>query len=192
MEMTGQMVLAMGLRWLHLIGGILWFGLGFFMNFVHLAYMPILEPSARKTILLGLVPRILVFMMGGAVVSVVSGLLLGWVAPRHPEPPFDWLNFGIILGFVIFGVGVLIIVPLLLKVMKTLRNGQPPPPSILKTLSFFSKLNAYLGVPLIFAMLAGSGHFSGPLLPWAIGICATGWTLVWILFRTSVMVTTDV
>jgi len=192
MDTTWLEIVSIVLRWIHLLGGIFWFGLGFFMNFVHLAYMPTLDPVPRRAVILGLVPRVLILMMGGAVVSVSSGLLLGWLAPRNPPADSDWLNLGIILGFVIFTVGVLVIIPSVLKIVRLTKEGQPPPLPLVKRLTFFSKLNAYLGIPLIFAMLAGSGHFLHRLWPLAVLICLVGWACVWLLFRVSVRVSTEV
>ncbi len=192
MEMTWQMALTLGLRWLHLLGGILWVGLAFYMNFVHMAYLPVLDPQARRTAMLGLIPRILVFMGAGALLSVASGLALGALAPRHPFPPFDWLSFGIILGFLMFFVGFLIILPCTLIAMKAFRTGTPAPAWAMRILPLSSKLNAYLSVPMIFAMLAGAGHFSGPLIPWVFGVCVLGWTLVWLLFLVSRKVMVEV
>jgi uncharacterized membrane protein len=191
-DATGQEIAAMGLRWLHLLGGFFWVGLGFFMNFVHLAYMPVLDPPTRKKILLGLVPRVLILMMTGAVVSVASGLILEQIEPPRTPEARSWLTFGSILGFVIFSIGVLILVPLILKAVRSARTGQPPPSWLPKTLAFFSKLNAFLAIPMIFAMLAGAGHFGYPVLPWAAGVCLAGWACVGLLFWKSARVSLEV
>ena len=188
METLGHETAAMFLRWLHLLGGIFWFGLAFFMNFVHSAYMPALDPESRRRIILGLVPRVMVFMFGGAVVSIASGLVLGAVAPRHPSADSDWLNIGILLGFTIFGVGLLVVLPMTLKIMRLARANKPPASSFMKTLLLFSKLNVYLAIPLIFCMLAGAGHFLHPIWPAVVGFCLLGWLCVWLLFQRSTRV----
>lgn len=192
MDTTGTEIAGIGLRWLHLIGGILWFGLGFFMNFVHLPTMPLWDPPTRKRIVLGMLPRVLQFMMGGAVVSVASGLILEQVQPQQNPAARSWLTLGSILGFIIFSIGILITSLLVLKVMKAVRVGQPPAPMVLKILAVGSKLNAFLGVPLIFGMLAGAGHFQRALLPAGIVVCLVGWTCVWLLFWKSKKVSIEV
>src|SRR6185369_6399701 len=111
--------------------------------------------------------------------------------PQTPEAR-SWLTFGSILGFVIFSIAVLLLVPLILMLIRCARNDQAPPPWIMKVLPFFSKLNAFLAVPMIFAMLAGAGHFGHSLIPWAAGVCLAGWFCVGLLFWKSTRVSLEV
>ena len=94
MDTTWYEIATIGLRWLHILGGILWVGMGLFMNFVHLAYMPALDPPSRKAVILGLVPRVLAFMIIGALVSLASGLTLEAIAPPQTNDSRVWLTFG--------------------------------------------------------------------------------------------------
>jgi uncharacterized membrane protein len=192
MDTTWHEIATIGLRWLHILGGILWVGMGLFMNFVHLAYMPALDPPSRKAVILGLVPRVLAFMIIGALVSLASGLTLEAIAPPQTTEARTWLTFGSDLAFTIFFIGALVIVPNMLKVIKTVKNGEPPAPGLLKLLAFFSKLNGYLVVPMIFGMLAGAGHFGHPSLASAAVVCLTGWVVVFLIFWKSTRVSTEV
>ncbi len=192
MDTTWHEVATIGLRWLHVLGGILWLGMGFFMNFVHLAYMPLLDPPSRKAVILGLVPRVVAFLIVGAIISVAAGLTLEAIAPPQTTEARMWLTFGSDLAFTIFFIGALIIVPSVLKVIKTVKNGQSPAPGLMKLMTFFSKLNAYLAVPMIFGMLAGAGHFGHANATIGAAVCLSGWAVVWLVFWQSKRVSTEV
>lgn len=192
MDTTWHEVAVIVLRWFHVIGGIFWVGMGLFMNFVHMVYVPLLDPPARRAVILGMVPRVLAFMIVGAVLSVTAGLALESIAPPQTTDAREWLTFGSNLAFTILGVGALIIVPSVLKVIKAAKEGQPPAPQMMKVLAFFSRLNAFLVVPMIFGMLAGAGHFGHASGAHALIVCGAGWTVMALLFWKASRVSVEV
>lgn len=192
MEMTWGLALSMTLRWLHVLGAIFWFGLFFYMTFVQATVLGRLDPPQRGRVMLGLVPRLSLFMTGGAVMAVLTGFALGYVAPRHPPAGHDWLGLGILLGLLMFAIGMLVSGPTARRVVKGMREGKPPAPRDMKALGLAGFLNTYLSLPVVFLMVAGSGHFSEPLVPWVFFAFLAGWTLTFLLLVVSKRVTTEV
>ena len=135
--------------------------------------------------MLGLVPRLSTFMTGGAVMAVLTGLALGHVAPRHPPADHDWLGWGIYLGLLMFAIGMFVSGPTARRVVKGMREGRPPAPLDMKVLGLAGFLNTYLSLPVVFLMVAGSGHFSEPLVPWVFWGFLAGWTLTFLLLKIS-------
>jgi uncharacterized membrane protein len=182
----------MALRWLHVLGAIFWVGMFFYMLFVQVRVLEVLAPPQKRELILGLMPRLSFFMTAGGILSVFSGLALGYVAPRHPPADHDWLGWGIYLGLLMFAVGMFVSGPRGRKVARDLKEGKPPSPGDLKILTLAATLNAYLSLPVVFLMVAGSGHFSEPMVPWVFWAFLAGWTLTFLLFAISKRVSTEV
>jgi uncharacterized membrane protein len=192
MEMTWDLAVSMVLRWLHVLGAIFWFGFFFYMTFVQAQVLEALAPPQKRQLMLGLVPGLSRFMTGGAILAVLSGLALGHLAPRNPPADHDWLGWGIYLGLLMFALGMFVSGPTARRVLKGMREGLPPTQKDLRLLGAAGVVNTYLSFPAVFLMVAGSGHFSEPLLPWVVGAVLVAWTLTFILLKISRRVLTKV
>lgn len=70
----GTAILRTILRWLHLVGGIIWIGLLYFFNLVNVPFQKGLDAETKKKINPDLLTRALWFFRWGAVVTVLAGL----------------------------------------------------------------------------------------------------------------------
>ena len=192
MDVSAKESLMVFLRWFHVLGVILWIGMLFFMNFVHSMYIQLLEPPVRKKVVLGMLPRISFFAISGAVLTILTGL--GMLATLPPEGPDrqHWLAFAVILALVIFILGITLINGGFKKVVASLKNNQPPDPSVMKKMMMAARINAFLAVPTVFGMLAGAGHFYHATVLNVALACLAGWAVVWLLLHRAKGVTTEV
>jgi uncharacterized membrane protein len=64
------------MRWLHVLSGVLWIGLLWYLNFVQVPIMPSIPAENRVAISKYIAPNVLFYFRYGAVATVVTGLLL--------------------------------------------------------------------------------------------------------------------
>jgi len=68
------------MRWLHVVTGIMWIGLLWYLNFVQIPTVPKIEPAEhRAAISKFIAPEVLFWFRYGALATVVTGLLLAWM-----------------------------------------------------------------------------------------------------------------
>jgi uncharacterized membrane protein len=65
------------MRWLHVLSGVMWIGLLWYLNFVQIPTVPKIEPAEhRAAISKYIAPEVLFWFRYGALATVVTGLLL--------------------------------------------------------------------------------------------------------------------
>src|SRR5258708_14465926 len=83
---TGQMThldmawSTFAMRWLHVISGVLWIGLLWYLNFVQVPTMPTIQPvESRVAITKFIAPNVLFYFRYAALATVITGQLLSWM-----------------------------------------------------------------------------------------------------------------
>jgi len=66
----------LGIRWIHIVAGVVWIGLLYFFNFVNANFAPTMDGDTKKKVVPQLMPRALFFFRWGAAWTWVTGLLL--------------------------------------------------------------------------------------------------------------------
>ena len=80
-------------RWGHFLAGITWIGLLYYFNFVQTEYFKEADPSARTDAFTKLVPRALWWFRWAATVTVLTGLILGYLSGYiHDAMSFGAMN----------------------------------------------------------------------------------------------------
>src|SRR6266700_3222591 len=65
------------MRWLHVLSGVMWIGLLWYLNFVQTPTMPKIEPvEHRAAVIKFIAPNVMFWFRYGALATVVTGLLL--------------------------------------------------------------------------------------------------------------------
>jgi uncharacterized membrane protein len=68
------------MRWLHVLSGVMWIGLLWYLNFVQVPTVPKIEPvEHRAAITKFIAPNVLWWFRYGALATVVTGLTLAWM-----------------------------------------------------------------------------------------------------------------
>jgi len=87
------------MRWLHVLSGIMWIGLLWYLNFVQVPTMPTIQPvEARVAITKFIAPNVLFYFRYAALATVITGLLLAWMK--------GWLMHALLLGPGKVGIGI--------------------------------------------------------------------------------------
>ena len=73
---------AVVMRWLHVVCGIMWIGLLWYLNFVQVPTMPKIQPAESRTAITRFItPTVLWWFRYAAVATVVTGLLVALMQP---------------------------------------------------------------------------------------------------------------
>ena len=68
------------MRWLHILSGVMWVGLLWYLNFIQIPTVPKIEPAEyRAAITRYIAPNVLYWFRYGALATVATGLLLAWM-----------------------------------------------------------------------------------------------------------------
>jgi uncharacterized membrane protein len=68
------------MRWLHVLSGVMWIGLLWYLNFVQVPTMPKIQPvESRTAITKFIAPNVLFWFRYAALATVITGLLLAWM-----------------------------------------------------------------------------------------------------------------
>src|SRR4029077_10028926 len=88
------------MRWLHVLSGVLWIGLLWYLNFVQVPTMPSIPAENRVAISKYIAPNVLFYFRYGALATVITGLLLAFMQGYLVQA----LMFQ--KGFVMIGIGM--------------------------------------------------------------------------------------
>lgn len=186
-------------RWFHVVFGILWIGLLYFFNFVNGPFAKTLDADSKKKVVPELMPRALFFFRWAAMFTFLLGLVLlfiNYLMPGH-EASFDstrghWIMLGAGFGTIMWFNVWFIIWPSQRKIINGVKNGIPAPAEIVTRAANASKVNVYLSVPMVFAMLAAGKNFLHDEWYWFVAVIVIGAFTANGLYKTAAKVTTEV
>jgi uncharacterized membrane protein len=163
---TGQMTHidhawgAFVMRWLHVISGILWIGLLWYLNFVQVPTMPTIQPvEARVAVTKFIAPNVLFFFRYGALATVITGLLLASMQGYIVQA----LTFQ--KGFVMIGTGMwmalimafnvwFIIWPNQQKILGLVEATAAQKTAAAKPALYASRFNTMFSIGMLYCMVA--------------------------------------
>jgi uncharacterized membrane protein len=113
-------------RWLHVVFGILWIGLLYFLNFVNASFEGTLDAETKKKVIPELRPRVLFWFRMGAALTWITGVLLLLLVYYHGGAVFDgggqWSTGAILMVLLVF-VSPFVYDALVKSVMKDLQTA---------------------------------------------------------------------
>ncbi|MBN9085577.1 MAG: urate hydroxylase PuuD [Reyranella sp.] len=86
--------------WLHVISGVLWIGLLWYLNFVQVPTMPSIPAENRSAITKHIAPNVLFYFRYAALATVITGLLVAWMQRYILEALM------LQKGFILIGLGM--------------------------------------------------------------------------------------
>src|SRR3546814_10730702 len=91
------------IRWFHVLSGVMWIGLLWYLNFVQVPTMPKIPDELKPAIGRHIAPAVLFWFRWSAASTVIWGLLLAWLQGTLG----DWLAIGLVDGsFVSAMIGI--------------------------------------------------------------------------------------
>jgi uncharacterized membrane protein len=166
-------ILQMLFRWIHFLAGITWIGLLYYFNLINAHFQGALAADVRRQVVPEIMPRTLWWFRWGAMFTFLSGLLLiiwkyfflgsgfGGESGLFSTDPGLWITLGSLFGTIMWFNVWFIIWPAQKNLITWTKEGQTPPeqPAVARRALYASRINTFLSVPLLFAMLEGAGHY---------------------------------
>ena len=155
-------------RWLHVLAGLVWIGMIWFVNFIQLAAMAEADDAGRATLMKLIVPRVTMTFRRASHVSVVSGFALllttgylfdRWVflsAVYIPTWKAALLWTGVIAALAMWAIVHMILSP----AIRTLVSENPAAPAekaaARARVRIWARINLVLAIPVTFVMVAAA------------------------------------
>jgi uncharacterized membrane protein len=150
------------MRWLHVISGVMWIGLLWYLNFVQVPTMPTIQPvEHRAAVTKFLAPRVLFYFRYAALATVVTGLLLALMMPGGYlvnaltlRPGHVMIGIGMYLGLIMAFNVWFIIWPAQQKILGLVEATAEQKAAAAKPALYASRTNTMLSIAMLYCMVA--------------------------------------
>ena len=171
------------LRWLHILAGIIWIGHLYFLDFVCMPLHRSLVYSQKNDVISQLMHRALWWFSWGAMISILSGVLLfvmnylysSGVGLEATSLLIDnqriteratWILFGMSVAGVMWFNTWFVIRPAQKKLVQSDTSSTDHSSLLLRRLLLGVRINTFLSGPMLFSMLAPSHYGAISFLTW--------------------------
>ncbi|CAN5604389.1 urate hydroxylase PuuD [soil metagenome] len=147
------------MRWLHVLSGVLWIGLLWYLNFVQVPTMPSIPAENRVAITKFIAPNVLFYFRYAALATVITGLLLAFMLGYLVQA----LMFQ--KGFIMIGTGMwmalimafnvwFIIWPNQQKILGLVEATAEQKAAAAKPALYASRFNTMFSIAMLYCMVA--------------------------------------
>jgi len=147
-------------RWLHIMTGVMWMGLLWYLNFVQTPTVPRIEPAEhRAAITKFIAPNVLFWFRYSALATVIFGLLLAWMkdyliqALTFQRPAYV-IGIGIWLALIMAFNVWFIIWPNQQKILGLVEASADEKAAAGRLAGMTSRINTMLSIPMLYCMVA--------------------------------------
>ena len=147
-------------RWLHIMAGIMWMGLLWYLNFVQTPTVPKIEPAEhRAAITKFIAPNVLFWFRYAALATVLLGLMLAFhkgylVQALTFQKPVYTIGIGMWLALIMAFNVWFIIWPNQKKVLGIVNATADEKAAAGRLAGMTSRINTMLSIPMLYCMVA--------------------------------------
>ena len=156
-------------RWLHVLSGIMWIGLLWYLNFVQIPNMPNIPDEQKPAIGKVIAPAVLFWFRWAALATIVTGLLLahlqGYLLEAIQLGMSDGvakhtaIGIGMWLGAIMAFNVWFVIWPNQKKALGIVDADADTKAAAARTAMLFSRTNTLLSIPMLYAMVAAQNIY---------------------------------
>ncbi|MDC0400260.1 urate hydroxylase PuuD [Alphaproteobacteria bacterium] len=156
-------------RWLHVLSGIMWIGLLWYLNFVQIPNMPNIPDEQKPAIGKVIAPAVLFWFRWAALATIVTGLLLahlqGYLLEAIQLGMSDGvakhtaIGIGMWLGAIMAFNVWFVIWPNQKKALGIVDVDADTKAASARTAMLFSRTNTLLSIPMLYAMVAAQNIY---------------------------------
>jgi uncharacterized membrane protein len=158
------------MRWLHVLCGVMWIGLLWYLNFVQIPNMPNIPDEQKPAIGKVIAPAVLFWFRWGAMGTLVTGLLLAWMngyimdaislgLGADGTPKGTAIGIGMWLGAIMWFNVWFVIWPNQQKALGMVEADAATKAASARTAMLFSRTNTLLSVPMLYAMVSAQNLY---------------------------------
>ncbi len=149
-------------RWLHLFFGITWIGLLYYFNFVQIPTMPKVPAELKPGVSKFIAPQALFFFRWGAAFTVLTGIIIAWLAGYLVpalllDPTFRLIGIGMWLALIMAFNVWFVIWPAQKKALGLVEADDATKAAAAKTAMMFSRTNTLLSLAMLYCMINFNG-----------------------------------
>ncbi len=148
------------MRWLHVLSGVMWIGLLWYLNFVQIPSMPKIPDEQKPAIGKVIAPAVLFWFRWGAAATVLTGLVLASMYPGYIvsalslQAPNRAIGIGVWLGLIMAFNVWFIIWPNQKKVLGIVTVPPEQKTKAARVAMLTSRFNTMLSIPMLYCMVA--------------------------------------
>ena len=156
-------------RWLHVLSGIMWIGLLWYLNFVQIPNMPNIPDEQKPAIGKVIAPAVLFWFRWAALATIVTGLLLAHLQGYLLEAiqlgladevaKHTAIGIGMWLGAIMAFNVWFVIWPNQKKALGIVDADADTKAASARTAMLFSRTNTLLSIPMLYAMVAAQNIY---------------------------------
>ena len=156
-------------RWLHVLSGIMWIGLLWYLNFVQIPNMPNIPDEQKPAIGKVIAPAVLFWFRWAALATIVTGLLLAHLQGYFLEAiqlgladgvaKHTAIGIGMWLGAIMAFNVWFVIWPNQKKALGIVDADADTKAASARTAMLFSRTNTLLSIPMLYAMVAAQNIY---------------------------------
>ena len=158
------------MRWLHVLSGVMWIGLLWYLNFVQIPNMPNIPDEQKPAIGKVIAPAVLFWFRWGAMATLVTGLLLaamnGYIMEaislglgENGSPKTTAIGIGMWLGAIMWFNVWFVIWPNQQRALGMVEADAASKTASARTAMLFSRTNTLLSVPMLYAMVSAQNLY---------------------------------
>ncbi len=161
------------LRWLHVLSGIMWIGLLWYLNFVQIPNMPNIPDDQKPAIGKVIAPAVLYWFRHGAMATIVTGLILAWMngyivdaiclgmsdGIENIVAKNTAIGIGMWLGAIMWFNVWFVIWPNQQRALGLVEADAESKAKSARTAMLFSRTNTMLSIPMLYAMVSAQNLY---------------------------------
>ena len=156
-------------RWLHVASGVMWIGHLYYFNFTQIPTMPKIPAELKPGVSKFIAPAALFWFRWGAMVTIVTGIILAILNGYFIEtvtiglmdgvPKHTMIGIGMWLGTIMWFNVWFVIWPNQQKALGLVPADDATKAKSARTAMLFSRTNTMLSIPMLYAMVAAQNIF---------------------------------
>ena len=158
-------------RWIHVLSGIMWIGILYYFNFVQIPNMPSIPDEQKPAIGKVIAPAALFWFRWGAMVTIISGLILSYLngyltealtlgaTESFADAKNIAIGIGMWLGIIMFINVWFVIWPNQKRALGIVDSSAEQKAASARTAMLFSRTNTLLSVPMLYAMVSAQNIY---------------------------------
>ncbi len=151
-------------RWLHVLSGVMWVGLLWYLNFVQVPTMPKIPDELKPALGKHITPAVLFWFRWGAMSTIITGLILAWLngylvnaiklGIGDGNTSVTAIGIGMWLGTIMWFNVWFVIWPNQKRALGIVEATPEAKAKSAKTALYFSRTNTLLSIPMLYCMVA--------------------------------------